>query len=161
MRPFDNLPNAEHAVRISAARNEFGPFQIVLRAEEEDINGVDIEVTDLRGTHDVISSSKYISVYLERYLDLKLPSSVPGGAGARPDPLVPRLDRYANEKRNAFPFSLVARRNQPIWIEVYVPPSTPAAQYHGEVHVLINGKSRLTIPIDLEVWNFQLPSTSS
>src|SRR6185436_6234504 len=45
--------------------------------------------------------------------------------------------------------------------DVYVPPSTPAGLYHGEIHVTVAGQSQLNIPIDLEVWNFELPSTSS
>src|SRR5207244_1138300 len=97
----------------------------------------------------------------ERYLDLKTPSSITGGTGEWPDPLVPRVDRYAGEKRNGFPMKLTGGRNQPIWIDVYVPPSAPAGMYHGEVRVSAAGKPQLGIPVDLEVWNFQLPSTSS
>lgn len=162
VRPYDRIPeHAPQSVKIQAARNEFEPFQIVLRAESRAIDAVDIEVTDLQGKSGVISSAKYISVYLERYLDLKKPSSVTGGTGEWPDPLVPRVDRYSNERRNAFPCKLTGGRNQPIWVDVYVPPSTPAGLYSGHVNIMIAGKPQLSIPLDLEVWNFQLPSTSS
>src|SRR5437867_7722947 len=162
IRPYDRVPeHAPQSVKIQAARNEFEPFQVVLRAESPAIDAVDIEVTDLRGKSGVIPSAKYISAYLVRYLNLKTPSSVTGGSGEWPDPLVPRVDRYANERRNAFPFKLVSGRNQPIWVDVYVPPSVPAGLYSGQVRVLVAGKAQLSIPLDLEVWNFQLPSTSS
>ena len=162
IRPYDRVPEyAPQSVKIQAARNEFEPFQVVLRAESPAIDAVDIEVTDLRGKSGVIPSAKYISVYLVRYLNLKTPSSVTGGTGEWPDPLVPRVDRYANERRNAFPFKLTGGRNQSIWVDVYVPPSTPAGSYSGQVNILVSGKPRLSIPLDLEVWNFQLPSTSS
>ena len=162
IRPYDRVPeHAPQSVKIQAARNEFEPFQVVLRAESPAIDAVDIEVTDLRGKSGVIPSAKYISAYLVRYLNLKTPSSVTGGTGEWPDPLVPRVDRYANERRNAFPFKLTAGRNQPIWIDVYVPPSTPAGLYSGHVNIMMAGKPRVSIPLDLEVWNFQLPSTSS
>ena len=162
IRPYDRVPEyAPQSVKIQAARNEFEPFQVVLRAECPAIDAVDIEVTDLRGKSGVIPSAKYISAYLVRYLNLKTPSSVTGGTGEWPDPLVPRVDRYANERRNAFPFKLTGGRNQSIWVDVYVPPSTPAGSYSGQVNILVSGKPRLSIPLDLEVWNFQLPSTSS
>ena len=162
IRPYDREPNgASRNVKISAARNEFEPFQVVLRTDGHDIDAVDIEITDLQGKSAVIPSEKYILAYLERYLDLKKPSSVAGGSGEWPDPLVPRVDRYANEKRNAFPFKLISGRNQPIWIDVYVPPSVPAGLYSGQVRVLVAGKAQLRIPLDLVVWNFELPSTSS
>jgi Glycoside hydrolase 123, catalytic domain/Glycoside hydrolase 123 N-terminal domain len=162
VHPSDPVPqNASQAVKISAARNEFEPFQIVLRAQGQDIDAVDVEVTDLRGAGGLIPSKKWITVYREAYLNLTHPSSVAGGTGEWPDPLIPRVDQYQNEKRNAFPVKLINGRNQPVWIDVYVPPSTPAGAYHGEVRISVAAKPLTTIPVDLEVWNFQLPSTSS
>jgi hypothetical protein len=162
VRPFDREPHdAAHAVKIAAARNEFEPFQIVLRAEGQDLNDVDVEVSDLRGEGGLIPAEKFISVYFERYLNLTIPSSIVGGTGEYPDPLIPRTDRYANEKRNGFPFKLTSGRSQPIWIDVYVPAATRPGMYHGQVQVLAAAKHQLSVPIDLEVWNFQLPSTSS
>src|SRR5689334_16642466 len=100
VHPFDPEPQeAEHAVKISAARNEFEPFQVVLHADHQDISGIDVEVTDLRGKAGILPA-RCIEVYLERYLNLARPSSITGGTGEWPDPLVPRIDRYANEKRN-------------------------------------------------------------
>jgi hypothetical protein len=162
VRTFEKQPaEPSHTVKIYAGRNEFEPFQIVLRAEGQDINNVDVECTDLRGERGSLSAAQYITVYLERYLNLSIPSSITGGTGEWPDPLIPRIDRYANEKRNAFPFNLTRDRNQPIWIDVYVPPSTAPGVYRGQVNILSAGKQQLSIPLELEVWNFQLPSTSS
>jgi len=63
IRPYDRVPEyAPQSVKIQAARNEFEPFQVVLRAESPAIDAVDIEVTDLRGKSGVIPSAKYISV---------------------------------------------------------------------------------------------------
>jgi hypothetical protein len=161
IHPNDAEPDhAAHAVKISAASNEFEPFQVVFRAERIDIDQLDVTTTDLRSADGIIPS-KYLSIYLERYIDLTIPSSVEGGTGEWPDALVPRVDEYAHEKRNAFPFKLDRGRNQTVWIDVYVPRHTPAGIYHGQVLVTRSGKPELSIPIDLEVWNFELPSTSS
>jgi hypothetical protein len=162
IHPYDREPQEPVlTAKISAARNEFEPFQVVLRAAKEDIDGVDIEVADLRGASGVIPSKNCVSIYLERYLDVTIPSSIAGGTGDWPDPLIPRVDRYANEQRNAFPFKLLKGRNQPVWVDVYIPPSSRAGRYSGQVHVLRAGKILLSIPIELEVWDFQLPSTST
>jgi hypothetical protein len=161
IHPSDTMPEkAAHGVKIQAARNEFEPFQLALRAQGQDLEAVDVEVSNLQGKTE-IPSEKYVSIYFEQYVNLTRPSSITGGTGEWPDPLIPRIDRYANEKRNAFPFKLTSDRTQPVWIDVYVPPQTPAGTYHGEVRVTVAGKPQITVPIELEVWNFELPSTSS
>ncbi len=161
VRPYDPPPRElSHDIKISAARNEFEPFQLVLRGED-DIDGIDIDPSDLRGPGGSSLSKNNITIYYERYLDLKIPSSVEGGTGEWPDPLVPRVDHYNHERRNAFPFKILKHRSQPIWIEVYVPPAATPGTYQGNVQVLASGRTVLTIPVQLEVWNFALPSTSS
>ena len=161
IRPYDAVPDKpQDSIHISAARNEFESFQIVFRVES-DLEGIDIQVSDLKGPDGAVLSASNVMIYFERYLDLPKPSSIEGGAGEWPDALIPRNDRYFGEKRNAFPFKLLARHDQPIWIEVYVPPSTSAGMYRGDVAVTISGKRETTIPVKLEVWNFDLPSTST
>ena len=82
-----------------------------------------LRARDLQADAGNVISNKNVFVYLEKYLDLKTPSAVDGGAGEWPDPLVPRVDQYAKQKRAAFPFKLVRKRNQPVWVDVYVPPN--------------------------------------
>ena len=148
-------------VELFAARNEFEPFQLVLRAEERALRQVDAELSDLVAEGGAAIPSRWATVYLERTLRLERPSSIEGAAGEWPDPLVPRVDRYAGERRDAFPFDLEPERNQPLWIELYVPPETAPGAYHGEVRVSVAGEPRLAVPVRLEVWPFTLPSTAS
>src|SRR5262249_8813963 len=142
-------------------RNEFEPFQLVLRSTSQQIDDVDVEISDLRGPQSAVITKQNSTIYLEGYLDLQKPSNIEGHSGEWPDPLVPRVDRYYGEKRKAFPFKLADGRNQPIWIEIYVPSSTPAGLYRGDVSVSVRGKVEITVPVQLEVWNFTIPSTSS
>src|SRR5205823_9322476 len=116
----------------SAARNEFEAFQVVFRAESADVDGIDLYVSDFKGPGKAAISRNNITIYFERYLDLPQPSSIEGAAGEWPDPLIPRIDRYFGERRNAFPFKLPSRHDQPIWVEVYVPTSTEAGTYHAD-----------------------------
>lgn len=162
VRPYDHEPKElTQSANISAARNEFEPFQVVLKAAAAEITGVDVDITDLQGPANAVLSKNNVTPYLERNLDLKMPSSIDGAAGEWPDPLVPRIDQYTHEKRNAFPFNLTKDRNQPLWFDVYVPPATPPGNYAGQVRILVSGTAAIAIPVHLEVWNFTLPSTSS
>ncbi|HUP42696.1 MAG TPA: glycoside hydrolase domain-containing protein [Thermoanaerobaculia bacterium] len=155
-------PWRDGPVELQAARNEFEPFQLVLRAEGRALRGIDAEITDLvpEASGEGIAS-RHATVYLERTLDLERPSSIEGAAGEWPDPLVPRVDPYAGERRNAFPFDLEPGRNQALWIELYVPPETAPGTYRGEVRVSVAGEPRLAVALELEVWPFALPSTAS
>jgi len=162
IRPMDSIPDElTHSIELWAARNEFEPFQIVLRTEGQDLSGVDIEVTDLAGPKGTIPAKDNITIYFETYINLKVPSSIEGAAGDWPDPLVPRIDRHTGERRNAFPMRLAAGRNQPVWVDVYVPLSTPPGEYSGRALITVGGAAYAAIPITLHVWNFALPSTSS
>jgi glycosyl hydrolase family 123 len=162
IRPHDKAPeSSKNPVELTASRNEFESFQAIFRAEGQSLRGADVEISDLTNlTGDHISKGD-VTIYFERYLNLPQPSSIEGAAGEWPDPLIPRIDRYARQKRNAFPFDLTSGRNQPIWVEVYVPPETPPGTYKGNVTLKVQGKTEATIPVSLKVWNFTLPSTSS
>jgi hypothetical protein len=162
VRPDDRAPaRTAAAVELWAGRNEFEPFQVVVRAEGADTAGVDVEVSDLVGAQGRRLPADLVTVYLESFLEVRKPSSIEGETGEWPDALVPRVDRYAGERRNAFPFRVRAGRSQPVWIEVYVPTSAVPGIYAGEVHVRAEGQPPVALPITLTVWSFTLPSTSS
>lgn len=161
VRVSDPAPSFHGGVTLHAASNEFEPFQIVLRNDSEAMPDVDIEISDLAGPEGAVISSNEVAIYFEQYLTLSRASSIDGGVGEWPDPLIPRVDRYDHERRNAFPFTLPKGRNQPLWIEIYVPPKTRAGHYSAEVRVLSRKAIQAVIPVGLDVWGFELPSTSS
>ena len=131
VKPLDPVPSAPvKSVDLYAGRNEFEPFQIVLRAKSKDLSGVDIDFSDFRTAEGAEISGKNVTVYLEEFVNLKRPSSIEGGEGLWPDPLIPRVDRYANEARNAFPFTVRRGRNQPLWVEIFVPVAA-SGKIHG------------------------------
>ena len=160
VRPDDPAGPGREA-ELLAARNEFEPFQIVLRSPRP-VRGVDVAVTDLEAADGGGRlASRHAAVYLQRYIELSTASSAAGGTGEWPDPLLPRTDHYAGERRDAFPFDLAAGRNQPLWLEVYVPPGTPPGRYRGAVRVAVRGVIQAIVPVSLEVLPFTLPSTAS
>ena len=162
VRPTDPVPGmAAKSADLYAGRNEFESFQIVLRAEAKDLAGVDIDFSDFRTSDGAAISKENICVYLERFLNLSRPSSSEGSSGLWPDPLIPRVDRYAHEKRSAFPFLVPRGRNQPLWVEIFIPTTAIPGKYEGSAHISSNGLERFSVPIHLTVWNFTLPSTST
>ena len=138
--------------RISAARNEFEAFQLV-------VSGA---ATNVRATATSLSGSRQIAVRLfrEALITLAYPSAVDGGTGPWPDALVPAVDEVAGEARNAFPFTVPAGESRAIWAEVHVPPDAEAGEYRGHVRVTWDG-GEATVPVALTVWPFTLPSTAT
>jgi hypothetical protein len=162
VRPHDP-PRAGGPPRLLAARNEFEPFQLVLRpaSPARGVGRVDVEADDLVASGGARIPARHVAIYLERYVALAERSSVDGARGEWPDALLPRVDAYRGERRSAFPFDLRAGRNQPLWIEVYVPTDTAAGLYRGGLRVSAGGRPALVVPWTLEVLPIELPSTST
>ena len=78
-----------------------------------------------------------------------------------PDPLIPDVDSFVHEKRNAFPFTVPAGENRQVLVDLFVPPGTAPGSYTGTVTVVFAGGSTTVLPFKLTVHTFILPSTSS
>ncbi|HZR46806.1 MAG TPA: hypothetical protein VFA47_08890, partial [Candidatus Manganitrophaceae bacterium] len=116
---------------LKAAKNESEAFQLVVSADQGNLSGVDVTVGDLTDPNGNIISSSSIMIYKEAFMNITTRSTIEGATGYWPDALIPKKDEYTGEVRNAFPFSVTAGRNQPVWIEVYVPQTAPAGVYTG------------------------------
>src|ERR1700683_5075837 len=136
VKALDPVPaHPPKTAELAAARNEFEPFQLVLRSDGREIPDLDIQFSDFRTEEGAKLASNHITVYLEQFLNVSRPSTLEGSEGMWPDPVSPRVDRYANEKRNAFPFTVHPGLNQPLWVEVFVPPATLPGKYIGSARV--------------------------
>ncbi len=157
-------PGTVHWAPISSARNEFESFQVHVRAPSA-LSGVTVTVSDLHDAHGGGTISAQANVTVSRELYLSIPSSqvsdANGRAGKVPDALVPAVDPYFHETRNAFPTDVAAGANTSAWVDVFVPPGTASGWYTGTVTVAAGGKTLSTMPIRLKVWKVDLPSTAS
>lgn len=131
------------AVQLAAARNEYEPFQLVLRPSRP-LPRVEVSASPLVGPGGAKIAAPEIR--LVEYVKVVHPTDGVSSAGLWPDPL-PRYDG---------PFSVAAGRNQPLWLVVYVPPRAPAGAYQGTVTINAGGQ-RLQAPVKLWVWDFALP----
>lgn len=158
---LSDQPGSGQAATLYAARNEWQSFQIYAHAASEPVT-MNVSVGDLVDSGgDRIASATNIFVSREAYLDITKLSDENGLLGWTPDPLVPTVDPYFHEPRNAFPFTVPVNTNQGAWIDVLVPPGQPAGQYSGTAIVTNGSQTLATISISLTVWAFTLPSTAT
>jgi hypothetical protein len=144
------------SAQLEAARGEWESFQIVVRAGSDRVTSVSAEARPLEGP----GADVPIWLYRVGYLDIKTPSSIEGKTGPWPDALLPAVDSFVGERRNAFPFEVPRGESRAIWVEMFVPQNARAGVYHGKVLVKL-GASSVTVPISLAVHRFALPKTSS
>jgi hypothetical protein len=160
-------PPLPASAALSAARNEFESFQIVLSGPATHVTA---SASSLSGPGSATISPDDVRLYREDVLDITctsftgscgLSSDTPDDVpGFWPDALVPAVDELYGEARNAFPFSVSGSETRAIWVDVFVPPGTPSGDYSGGVLVTFDEAGTITVPVSLHVWNFDLPSTS-
>jgi HEAT repeat protein len=136
----------EEQIFIEAAGNEFEPFQVVLKAKK-DIRQIEIKAPDLKNDEGQVLSRGNIEVLREEYVPVREASDILGKTGLWPDPLLP----YKGA------FGLKTDEEQPLWINVYIPPNTAPGDYKGDLLVLVNSKKEIKIKLRVHVFNFSLP----
>jgi uncharacterized protein (TIGR03382 family) len=153
-------PGSQTTARLSAARNEWEGFQVAIRADGSPLSGVRATVSDLKGPAGSTISSSAIRLYREELINVTQASGTIGATGRWPDALVPDVDDVDNEKRSAFPFTVPAGETRAVWVDVLVPEKAVPGMYRGSVSIEADGFNA-TVPVELEVWGFTLPSTPS
>lgn len=135
-------------VRLTAARNEFEPVQVVL-FPQRDLRGLTATVTDLVGPGEAKIPAADVSVCSVWYHSVKHPTDSTSCVGWWPDALPP-LDS---------PLDLKAGQNQPLWLTVHVREGVAPGDYTGQLKLEAQGWSA-AVPLQLHVWNFTLPEES-
>lgn len=144
-------PSAPGSVRLRAARNEYEPAQIAVRAAKR-LKGLRVEWTPLGHVDGkaTIRSDKltwnfvgfvpieHNSHYSEQITIRAAPCEVP-------DPLLE--DRAIDVPANS---------TQPVWLTVHVAKDAPPGIYRGQVAV-VAGEVRAALPVELTVDPFVLP----
>lgn len=132
----DGYLNANHLwdastkhIQLHAARNEYVAFQVLLRGP----------AADLRPT--LMFPDDKIVTEIGRY------HPIPTSKGPLPDPIVP-LDGPAE--------SIPGQKSLSLHVELYVPHDTRAGDHDGTLTLTSDGK-RLDLPVELHVWDFNLP----
>jgi hypothetical protein len=166
VRPHD-AALATATANLKAARNEYEPFQIVVRAADAAVQGVSLKASDLLGQNGRRISSRNITLFREQYVEVTTASpKSKEGVGWYPDALIPFLNPIDGQPlKNArfvgAPFEVRPDANQPVWVDVFVPKDALAGTYSGAITVTAQNQPAVRVPVKLTVWNFTLPDTPS
>jgi hypothetical protein len=131
-------------IHISAARNEFEPFQLVVRADAATSATLQMAPFTGPGTISRIEPRRVGYVHIAEPSDS---SSIP--SSQVPDPLEPTQFGAAQ--------SLPAGQNQPFWITVYVPADAPPGDYSSTLTLSMGGVTQ-DVAVKLHVYDFTLPA---
>ncbi len=151
--PWRALPQERVAgLSVSAAANEAEAVQLVVKAGGEGLKGVRVAVAgDLvakEGRGRIPAAA--VDVRQVTYLDIDNPSDESSAPGLWPEPL------------EAIPpegVDVSAGQNRPFWVRVKVPKGTPSGLYAGELRVSTDGRASIAVPLEAEVFGFELPDT--
>jgi hypothetical protein len=153
LRPGDPVPRAR-AIDLVAARGECEAAQVAVRPGGP--IALSAEAAPLAGAR-----ALPVALYRVDTLPLARPSGLDGAAGGWPDPLVPARDAFFDEPRRAFPARVPAGALQAVWVELCVPADAAPGRYHGVVRIRDGARTIARVPLELRVWPFALPATSS
>jgi hypothetical protein len=128
---------------VLAARNEYEPFQLAVRADED--ASVTVQVSPFVGPGPLPP----VTLHRVDYVKIAAPSDPAAiASGSIPDPLVPIA--------LGDPIAAPAGQNQPLWFTVHVPPDAVAGDYTATITIDIDGAVQ-EVPVRLHVFNFTLP----
>ncbi len=140
-------------IELDAARGEVEPFQIVVGGG---VSGISDLVVSADG------ALPGVRMFQEGRVFVRYASSAEGGSGYWPDPLIPDVDAYAGEARNAFVhFDVAANQTRAVWVDITVPRDQTPGTYIGTFVVSGTNLAPVTVQAILRVHTFELPATAS
>ncbi|MCA9445309.1 MAG: hypothetical protein KC964_31260, partial [Candidatus Omnitrophica bacterium] len=160
-------------IRIQLAKGETESYQLVVTAMLDNLRSVEAEAGEIEEASGNPFPSDAITWYREAYVPIR--HSAPRAQlppGLVPDPLVPFVDPYTGDpvrqpkwsgnhlegsRFGGGRFDLWRSHHQPLWIDVHAPRDLPAGVYQGKVSVRAKGVEPVSMPIEIEVWDFELP----
>ncbi len=159
----DSPPGEARSAQLVAARNEFEPFRVLIRAGTEGLADVQVHASALTGPAGQIGA-EHVTLSREHYIHVFRPSPASRApTGWYPDALIPFAggdpQRRAAAKCPAAPFAVAPGENQGVWVDLYVPRDAAPGEYSGTLTVTAAGAQLSTIPVAVRVLPFALPDT--
>ena len=156
-------PGNQREVRLAAARNEWGSFQVLVRTDAP-LRVLGVEAGELRGPDGNSAGAIRWRFYREHQLRLDVGTyrNAEFQPDWYPDPLIPFEHPLTGEKLTdarlkAVPFDLPAHETHGFWVDVYVSNDAVAGEYRGTCRVTADPAQAVEIPVILTVWDFALP----
>ena len=149
--PQDTLAATEKidpVIRIAAAKGEAESFQVAIRPPAgQDLRGVTVVPGQLVAPSGADLPVEAVKVYTQRFHRVSIPSHFEGPTGYWPDALLP-----------VTAFDAPGGRTTPLWFTVEVPGDAQAGVYSGLMEVQGGGIGPLELFVEVEVFDFALPS---
>lgn len=144
----------EPGVSLYSAGHEYEDFQIALVAVRENLNEVQVEVSDLvseDGQHTL--SNQHVTLYRGVFINTEEPHYTVDYSGKWLDGLVPlkQGDRLAVKQGQV----------QPVWGTLYTPAGQAPGKYLGKITIRPDNGPVKELAIEHHVWNFSLPKEVS
>ncbi len=162
-----SCPSGTPVIAIAGAGRETVAFQIFITAPAAStLSDVSVNITSLTGPGTLTSNNTGTS-NVTRYLEGYVPYSCTGATaigcvqatGSIPDPLIPFYDPYdSGNPAVATPFNVQQGTTQGVWVDISIPANQAAGTYNGTVTVSGNGIASQSIPLQVTVWNGNLPA---
>jgi hypothetical protein len=137
------------AIEVSAAKNEFEPFQLVVHADAGASVDATLTMTSFSGPGPIPD----VEIRRVGYVKIASPSdpaAIP--SGEIPDPLYPTTFGATEH--------LPGGQNQPYWLTVRIPKAAVAGDYTATLTVTVGGVAQ-AVPVKLHVYDFAIPDTIS
>jgi len=122
-------------VKVYAAKNEFEPFQIIVKPTSS--GNITVGIGDF-------GSGITAEIYQVKYVNITQATDNLGKTGAYPDPLFPL--------ENGASVSLAANENTSFWFSISVSETTTSGDYTANAAI-----GNVSIPVNLHVFNFAIP----
>ena len=132
-----NAPAASSAMAsLEAARGETELFQIVVRADDEELKEVSIGVGDLKGPGGAVIPARNHVLYREHYVAIGETATPGGKPGLYADALIPFRDPTTGRapgraELKAQDVTVPAKASQPFWVDIAVPAGATPGAYRG------------------------------
>lgn len=134
-------------IMLSAARDEWESAQLVILPFSDGVRVQAVRVTALHNQlRDATIRPESVRIWRVGWVHTRPPAYPVDYVGWWPDPLMP-LE----------PFPLKPGSLQPLWLSIYILRGTPPGLYTGEIEVLADDGTRQSWPIQVNVWDFDLP----
>ncbi len=159
VRPSDPA-GATTQLELHAARRETESFQIIVQAPPGGLSNVTVAAEYSGGPEATLYREHYVYI-TPGTTDWYTNRNRPEGPGWYPDGLIPFIDPATGQPPvggvlTAAPFDLAEEENQPIWVDLYVPPDLPAGNYVCPFTVT-SDEGNTSVTVNLRVWHFALP----
>jgi hypothetical protein len=162
-----SCPSGTPAISIAGAGRETVSFQLFITAPASaTLSNVSVTITPLTGPGATLTSDNTGNSEVTRYLEGYVPYNCTGAttlgcvqaSGSIPDPLIPFYDPYdSGNPAVATPFNVQQGTTQGVWVNISIPVNQVAGAYAGTLTVSGTGVTTTTIPVNVTVWNGNLP----